>query len=67
MILKDVDKRYLDRGMETISKNLDREVKKGNLPKRKSPACLGAFRLQPMRQHYREPILVWKPCRSDWT
>src|SRR5580693_5104502 len=31
VILKDVDQRFLDRGMETISKNLDREVKKGKL------------------------------------
>jgi 3-hydroxybutyryl-CoA dehydrogenase len=31
VILKDVDQRFLDRGMDTISKNLDREVKKGKL------------------------------------
>ena len=31
VILKDIDQRFLDRGMETISKNLDREVKKGKL------------------------------------
>ncbi len=31
VILRDVEKRYLDRGLETIAKNLDREVKKGKL------------------------------------
>lgn len=30
VILRDVEKRYLDRGIETIAKNLDREVKKGS-------------------------------------
>jgi len=31
VILRDVEKRFLDRGLETISKNLEREVKKGKL------------------------------------
>ena len=31
VILRDVEQRFLDRGMETIAKNLDREVKKGKL------------------------------------
>jgi len=31
VILRDVEQRFLDRGLETISKNLDREVKKGKL------------------------------------
>src|SRR5262245_51402549 len=31
VILRDVEQRFLDRAMETISKNLDREVKKGKL------------------------------------
>src|ERR1700757_4973186 len=31
VILRDVEKRFLDRGLETIAKNLDREVKKGKL------------------------------------
>ena len=29
VLLRDVDKSFLDRGLETIAKNLDREVKKG--------------------------------------
>ena len=32
VILRDVEQRFLDRGMDTISKNLDREIKKGKLP-----------------------------------
>jgi len=31
VILRDVEQRFLDRGMDTIAKNLDREIKKGNL------------------------------------
>ena len=31
VVLRDVEKRFLDRGLETISKNLDREVKKGRI------------------------------------
>jgi 3-hydroxybutyryl-CoA dehydrogenase len=31
VILRDVEQRYLDRGMDTIAKNLDREIKKGTL------------------------------------
>jgi 3-hydroxybutyryl-CoA dehydrogenase len=31
VILRDVEQRFLDHGRETIGKNLDREIKKGNL------------------------------------
>jgi len=41
VILRDVEKRFLDRGMETIGKNLDREVKKGKLTEVEKPAVLG--------------------------
>jgi 3-hydroxybutyryl-CoA dehydrogenase len=41
VILRDVDQRFLDRGMETISKNLDREVKKGKLTDADKPTVLG--------------------------
>ena len=32
VILRDIDQRFLDRALDTISKNLDREIKKGKLP-----------------------------------
>jgi len=32
VILRDVDQHFLDRALDTISKNLDREIKKGKLP-----------------------------------
>jgi 3-hydroxybutyryl-CoA dehydrogenase len=32
VLLRDVEQRYLDRALDTISKNLDREIKKGKLP-----------------------------------
>src|SRR5450432_2990832 len=41
VILRDVEKKYLDRGMETITKNLDREVKKGKIAEADKPTVLG--------------------------
>jgi 3-hydroxybutyryl-CoA dehydrogenase len=41
VILRDVEKRFLDRGIETITKNLDREVKKGKLAEADKPTVLG--------------------------
>ena len=32
VILRDIDQRFLDRALDTISKNVDREIKKGKLP-----------------------------------
>src|SRR5215470_8111716 len=40
VILRDVEKRLLDRGLETIGKNLDREVKKGKLTEADKPSVL---------------------------
>ena len=46
VILRDVEERFLQRGMETIAKNLDREVKKGKLTEAEKPAVLA--RLKPV-------------------
>jgi 3-hydroxybutyryl-CoA dehydrogenase len=46
VILRDVEQRFLDRGMQTIAKNLDREVKKGKLTEAEKPDLLG--RLKPV-------------------
>ena len=46
VILRDVEQRFLDRGMETIAKNLDREVKKEKLTEAEKPEVLG--RLKPV-------------------
>ena len=46
VILRDVEQRFLQRGMETIGKNLDREVKKGKLAEAAKPAVLA--RLKPL-------------------
>jgi 3-hydroxybutyryl-CoA dehydrogenase len=40
VILRDVERRFLDRGMETIAKNLEREVKKGRISEADKPATL---------------------------
>ena len=46
VILRDVEQRYLDRALETIGKNLDREVKKGKLAESEKPVVLA--RLKPV-------------------
>jgi len=46
VIMRDVEERFLQRGMETIGKNLDREVKKGKLAEADKPAVLA--RLKPV-------------------
>jgi 3-hydroxybutyryl-CoA dehydrogenase len=44
VILRDVEQRFLDRALDTISKNLDREVKKGKLAEAEKPAVLARFK-----------------------
>jgi 3-hydroxybutyryl-CoA dehydrogenase len=44
VILRDVDQSYLDRAIDTISKNLDREVKKGKLAESEKPAILARLK-----------------------
>ena len=44
VILRDVEKRYLDRGIETISKNLDREVKKGKISEADKPVIVARIK-----------------------
>ena len=46
VILRDVQESFLQRGMETIGKNLDREVKKGKLNEEEKPVVLA--RLKPV-------------------
>ena len=46
VILRDVETRVLDRAMETIGKNLDREIKKGKLAESERSAVLA--RVQPV-------------------
>ncbi|HEX5422701.1 MAG TPA: 3-hydroxybutyryl-CoA dehydrogenase [Candidatus Acidoferrales bacterium] len=41
VILRDIEKRFLDRGLETIGKNLDREVKKAKITEADRAAALG--------------------------
>src|SRR6266849_2414615 len=46
VILRDVEQRFLDRGLDTIGKNLDREIKKGKLAEAEKGTVLA--RLQPV-------------------
>jgi 3-hydroxybutyryl-CoA dehydrogenase len=41
VILRDVEQRFLDRGMDTIARNLDREIKKGKLAESEKGTVLG--------------------------
>ncbi len=45
VILRDVEQRFLDRAMETIGKNLDREIKKGKLTEAEKPGVLARLKL----------------------
>src|SRR5260370_18883374 len=42
--LRDVEQRFLDRGMETIGKNLEREIKKGKISEAEKGTVLGRLR-----------------------
>src|SRR5579863_3465671 len=44
VILRDVEQRFLDRALETISKNLDREIKKGAVAAAEKPSILARIR-----------------------
>ena len=44
VILRDVEQRFLDRGLETISKNLDREVKKSKITEADKSATLARIK-----------------------
>jgi 3-hydroxybutyryl-CoA dehydrogenase len=44
VILRDVQESFLQRGMETIGKNLDREVKKGKLTEAEKPQVLARIK-----------------------
>ena len=46
VILRDIDQRFLDRAVDTISINLDREIKKGKLAEADKPNILA--RIQPV-------------------
>jgi 3-hydroxybutyryl-CoA dehydrogenase len=45
VILRDLEQRFLERGLETVAKNLDREIKKGKLPETERAAVLGRITL----------------------
>jgi 3-hydroxybutyryl-CoA dehydrogenase len=44
VILRDVEQRFLDRAMDTIGKNLDREVKKGKLTEAEKPTVMARLK-----------------------
>ena len=44
VILRDVDQRYLDHALDTICKNLDREIKKGKLAESEKSSILARLR-----------------------
>jgi 3-hydroxybutyryl-CoA dehydrogenase len=45
VILRDVEQRFLDCALETISKNLDREIKKGKVAEAEKPSILARIEL----------------------
>ena len=45
VILRDIEQRFLDRALETVSKNLDREIKKAKLTQAEKPSVLARINL----------------------
>jgi len=45
VIVRDVEQRFLDRALDTITKNLDREIKKGKVAEADKPKILGRLQL----------------------
>jgi len=45
VILRDLEQRFLERGLETVAKNLDREIKKGKLPEAERAGVLSRISL----------------------
>src|ERR1041385_1466662 len=44
VFLRDVDQTFLERALDTIGKNLNREIKKGKLPESEKPAVLSRIK-----------------------
>jgi 3-hydroxybutyryl-CoA dehydrogenase len=44
VILRDVEQRFLDRALDSIGKNLDREIKKGKFPEAEKPQIVSRIR-----------------------
>src|ERR1051325_7698413 len=44
VLLRDVDQTFLERALDTIGKNLNREIKKGKLPESEKPAVLSRIK-----------------------
>jgi 3-hydroxybutyryl-CoA dehydrogenase len=44
VILRDVDQSFLERALDTIGKNIDREIKKGKLPEFEKPAVISRIK-----------------------
>jgi 3-hydroxybutyryl-CoA dehydrogenase len=44
VILRDVDQNFLERAVDTIGKNLDREIKKGKLPESEKPTVISRIK-----------------------
>ena len=66
VILRDVEQRFLDRALETISKNLDREIKKGVVPRPTSRRFLRASGRSRTWWPSRRPTLWSRPFPSGW-
>src|SRR5260370_24578392 len=45
VILRDIEQRFLDRALETISKNLDREIKKGKVAEAEKSSILSRIKM----------------------
>src|SRR2546427_361848 len=66
VILRDVEQRFLDRGLETIGKNLDREIKKGKLAEAEKGTVLARLKPVTDMRGIAAADLWWRRCRKKW-
>ncbi len=64
VILRDIDQHYLDRALEKISSNLDREIRKGKFAAEEKPKIVGRIRRSPIWPQLPRLISQSKLCRS---
>ena len=66
--MRDIEQKFIDKGMDTIKKNLARDVEKGKRTQQDMDAILG--RIKPtldLKEAAPGPISSWKSSSRSWT
>lgn len=67
VLLRDVETCFLDRALETISRNLDAKSRKAKSPRRKNRRSSRAFTRLPRWIPWPAPTSSSRPCRNGWS